>query len=117
MTPKELTQEVVKILDKKKAEDIKVIQTTELTIIADYFIVASGTSSTHTKSLADDVDYELSKLGIEPSHIEGRATGWTLLDYNSVLVHVFDKKSREYYNLERLWTDAALMDISELLTD
>lgn len=117
MTPKELVRETVKILDKKKAEDIKVIQIAELTIIGEYFVIASGTSSTHTKSLADDVDYELSKLGVEPSHIEGRATGWTLLDYGSVLVHVFEKESREHYNLERLWTDAALMDISDLLTD
>ncbi len=117
MTPKDLARETVKILDKKKAEDVKVIQIAELTIIADYFVIASGSSSTHTKSLADDLDFELSKLGVEPSHIEGRATGWTLLDYGSVLVHIFDGKSREYYNLERLWTDAALMDISDILTD
>lgn len=117
MTPKDLAREIVKILDKKKAEDIKVIQTAELTIISDYFVIASGTSSTHTKSLANDVEFELSKLGIEPAHVEGRATGWTLLDYSSVLVHIFDKNSREYYNLERLWTDAALIDISDLLTD
>lgn len=117
MTATELARETVKILDKKKAVDIKVIQTRELTIIADYFVLASGTSSTHTKSLADELDFELSKLGVEPLHIEGRATGWTLLDYNAVLVHVFDEKSRAYYNLERLWPDADLMDISELLTD
>lgn len=117
MTPKELALETVKILDSKKAEDIKVIQIAELTVIADYFVIASGTSNTHTKSLADDVDFEMSKLGIEPSHIEGRATGWTLLDYGSVLVHIFEQPSREHYNLERLWTDAALLDISALLTD
>lgn len=117
MTPKDLARETVKILDKKKAENIKVIQITELTIIADYFVIASGTSSTHTKALAEDVEFELSKQGIEPAHIEGRATGWTLIDYSAVLVHVFEKESREYYNLERLWSDAALMDISDLLTD
>jgi len=117
MTPKDLAREIVKVLDMKKAENIKAIQITELTIIADYFVIASGTSKTHTKALAEDVEFELSKLGIEPAHIEGRATGWTLIDYSSVLVHVFEKESREYYNLERLWTDAALMDISDLLTD
>lgn len=117
MTPKDLAREAVKVLDSKKAEDIKVIQIAELTIIADYFVIASGSSSTHTKSLADDLDFELSKLGIKPSHVEGRASGWTLLNYGGVLVHIFDTKSREHYNLERLWTDAALMDISELLTD
>lgn len=117
MTPKDLAREAVKILDNKKAEDITVIQIAELTIIADYFVIASGSSSTHTKSLADDLDFELSKLSVKPSHVEGRASGWTLLNYGSVLIHIFDKKSREHYNLERLWTDAALMDISELLTD
>jgi len=117
MTPKELAREIVKVLDKKKAENIKAIEITELTIISDYFVIASGTSRTHTKALAEDVEFELSKLGIEPAHIEGRATGWTLIDYGSVLVHVFEKESREYYNLERLWNDAALMDISDLLTD
>ncbi|NLX92517.1 MAG: ribosome silencing factor [Clostridiales bacterium] len=117
MTSKDLAREIVKILNSKKAENIKVVQTAELTIIADHFVIASGTSSTHTKSLADDLDFEMSKLGVEPLHIEGRATGWTLLDYNSVLVHVFDEKSRDYYNLERLWPDADLMDISDILTN
>ena len=117
MTPKDLAREIVKVLDEKKAENIKAIEITELTIISDYFVIASGTSSTHTKALAEDVEFKLSKLGIEPSHIEGRATGWTLIDYGCVLVHIFEKESREYYNLERLWNDAALMDITDLLTD
>lgn len=117
MTPKEIALKAAQILDSKKAEDIKVIEVTEQTIVADYFVIASGTSSTHVKSLADDVEYELEQLGVHDGHIEGRATGWVLLDYGAVLVHVFDKESREYYNLERLWTDAQSVDLSDILTD
>lgn len=113
----ELYKNIVKILDDKKAEDIKVIKTTEHTIISDYFVVANGTSNTHVKALADEVEYEMEKSGIKPAHIEGRATGWILLDYGEVLVHIFTKDSRDFYNLERLWTDAEIMDISDIITD
>ena len=116
MTPTELTREIVKILDEKKAIDIVAIETEELTSVSDYFVIASGTSSTHVKSLADDVEYEMSKKGIEPLHTEGRATGWILLDYGSVIVHIFQKESRDYYNLERLWGDAQKVDLSDILT-
>ena len=112
----ELANEIVKVLDKKKAIDIKMIHITEYSIVADYFIIASGTSNTHVKSLADDVEYELKQLGVEPDHIEGRATGWILLDYGSVIVHVFTPESREYYNLERLWSDAQMIDLSDVVS-
>ena len=117
MTPSELMKEIVNVLDKKKAIDIKAIRTTELTIVSDYFVIASGTSVTHTRSLADDVEYEMGKLGVTPQNIEGRATGWILLDYGSVLVHIFQAEMREYYNLERLWSDAQNVDISDLITE
>lgn len=117
MNELELTREIVKVLDRKKAIDIKAIHITELSIVADYFVIASGTSNTHVKSLADEVEYELSQKGVEPSHIEGRATGWILLDYGAVVVHVFTGESREYYNLERLWSDASALDISDIVTD
>ena len=112
----ELTKAIAKVLDKKKALDIKTIHITEYAIVADYFIVASGTSNTHVKSLADDVEFELKQQGVEPDHIEGRATGWILLDYGSVIVHVFTPESREYYNLERLWSDAQTVDLSDVVT-
>ena len=117
MTPKEIARKAVEILDKKKAVDLKVIEVTEQTIVADYFVLATGTSSTHVKSLADDVEYELEQLGVNDGHIEGRATGWVLLDYGAVLVHIFDRESREYYNLERLWTDAQVLDISDIVKE
>ena len=117
MNELELTREIVKVLDRKKAIDIKAIHITELSIVADYFVIASGTSNTHVKSLADEVEYELSQKGVEHSHIEGRATGWILLDYGAVVVHVFTGESREYYNLERLWSDASVLDISDIVTE
>ena len=115
---RELAREIAKVLDKKKAENIVAIETEEVTIVSDVFVIANGTSNTHTKSLADEVEYEIKKrLGIDPEHIEGRASGWILLDYGTVLVHVFDRESREYYNLERLWTDAKTLDLSDILTE
>ncbi|MBR2957011.1 MAG: ribosome silencing factor [Clostridia bacterium] len=117
MTPNEIYSNIVKVLDDKKAEDIAVLDTTDLTVVSEYFVIATGNSSTHVKSLADDVEYELQKLGVEPDHIEGRATGWILLDYGSVLVHVFTRDNRDYYNLEHLWADAKQVDVSDLVTD
>lgn len=116
MNELELTKAIAQVLDKKKAIDIKAIHITEYSIVADYFIVASGTSNTHVKSLADDLEFEIKKLGVEPDHIEGRATGWILLDYGSVIVHVFTPESREYYNLERLWSDAQTFDLSDVIS-
>lgn len=115
MKYEELIKNIVKALDEKKAEDIKIIETSELTIVADSFIVASGTSNTHVKALAGEVEDALSKLGLDPEHVEGRATGWILIDYGTVVVHIFDKQSREYYNIERLWQDADIKTAEEIL--
>lgn len=117
MTSLEKAKNIAKILDKKKAIDIIGIETKELTVMSDYFIIASGTSNTHVRALADEVDDEMKKLGVEVDHIEGRATGWILLDYNDVLVHVFQPESRQYYNIERLWNDAARINFSDVLTE
>lgn len=117
MTSLEKAKSIVKILDNKKAIDISLIKTEELTVMSDYFIIASGTSNTHVRALAEEADDEMRKLGVEVDHIEGRATGWILLDYGSVLVHIFQPESREYYNLERLWGDAAKVDISDIVKD
>jgi len=103
MEPKQLLDTAEAFLDKKKALDIRAIPTGEQTILADYFLLATGTSSTHVKSLADDLEAYLEELGVRPRQIEGRATGWILLDYGAVLIHIFTKEQREYYNMERLW--------------
>ncbi|MBR4726650.1 MAG: ribosome silencing factor [Clostridia bacterium] len=115
--PITLVKTIAAVLDKKKAEDIVAIKTEEVTIVSDYFVLASGASSTHTRALADDVEYEIKeRLDLAPEHIEGRATGWILLDYGTVIVHVFDRESREYYNLERLWADAQQIDLSDVIS-
>ena len=116
MTELEKVKEIVRILDNKKAKDIKAIEIIEHSIVADYFVIVSGTSNTHVKSLADEVEYVLSLEGKNATHIEGKATGWILLDYDSVVVHVFTKEAREYYNLEKLWADGEQIDTSSLVT-
>ncbi len=118
MTTQEKLEKIVKILDSKKAEDIQVIGITNLTIIADYFIIATGTSTTQVKSLADEVDFQLGQAGIEPRGIEGvRAANWIVLDYGDIVVHVFYRDTRAEYQLERLWADGEQVDISGLLID
>ena len=118
MTTQEKLEKIVKILDSKKAENIQVIGITNLTIIADYFIIATGTSTTQVKSLADEVDFQLGQLGIEPRGIEGvRAANWIVLDYGDIVVHVFYRDTRAEYQLERLWADGEQVDISNLLID
>ncbi len=113
----ELVREIVKILDSKKAIDIAAIQIKDLTTIGDYFVVASGGSNTQVKALAEEVDEKLSALGVEPKRVEGYQTClWILMDYYDVIVHIFNKETREFYGIERLWSDAPKMDISGLLT-
>lgn len=117
MTELEKALQTVRILDKKKAVDLKAIHITDYSIVADYFVIATGTSNTHVRSLADELEYEMGKLGIEPIHLEGKATGWIVLDYGTVIVHIFTGESREYYNLERLWSDAEEVDLSDIVTE
>ena len=103
---KEIALLAAKALDEKKAKDIRIIYVNEQTIIADYFVIAQGNSRTQVNALADEVEYKLGLEGIEPTKVEGRGQGtWVLLDFDSVLVHVFNPQSREYYNLEKLWAD------------
>ncbi len=111
----ELAKKIVKALDDKLARDIEVIKTDEVTIVADYFIIATANSNTHIRALADEIEYQLEQEDIRPDHIEGRATGWVLMQYSGVVVHIFLEDSRQYYNLERLWDDASKIDISQLL--
>ena len=114
---KTLAIEIAKILDKKKAVDVRVLKVESLTVLTDYFVIASGTSTTQVGALADEVEYELSQKGIEPYTTEGfDSKNWVLLDYSSVIVQVFVPNTRTYYDLEHLWADGEPMDISEYLT-
>lgn len=117
MDAQEIVKTAVKAIDSKKGENIEIIGITDLTIIADYFVIATGTSSTQVKSLAEEVEYKLEKQGIAPHHIEGRNTPWVCLDYNSVVIHIFYKDQRDFYQLERLWEDGKKIDITDFLED
>lgn len=116
LTDKQTLDIIIKALDSKRAEDIQLIGIKDLTIVADYFIIANGTSTTQTKALADEVEFQLKQKGIEPTRTEGyQGASWIVLDYSNIVVHVFNKDMREYYNLERLWQDGEQIDISDLV--
>ena len=111
MESKELALKIAAILDSKKGVDIRVLKIRDLTVIADYFVIAGGSSSTQVQALAGEVDYQMSLSDIKPLHTEGMdSRSWILLDYGSVIVHVFDPEARDYYNLERLWADGEEVD-------
>ena len=95
-----------KAISSKKGLDIQVIEISDISVLADYMVIATGTSSTHVKALADEVEYKLDEAGISVSHIEGyRSNSWILLDYVDVIVNVFSDEAREFYDLDRLWQD------------
>ena len=114
----EMVREAVRALDAKKGNDIKVLTTGGITVVADYFIICTASSTTQIKTLSDEVQRVLAEQGEEALHVEGyRAGGWVLVDYGCLVVHIFLKETREFYNLERLWSDAPEVDISALLTE
>ncbi len=116
MTQQEKFELIVRTLDTKKGEDVQALKVTDLTILADYFIIVNGTSNTHARTLADEVEFQLSQQGIEPLRRESdTGNTWIILDYADILVHVFDKTQRQFYNLEGLWADANPVDISSLI--
>ena len=118
MTSYETAIAAVKAIDGKKGLNIQVIRISDISVLADYMVIATGNSSTHVKALADEVDYRLDEAGVSVSHIEGyRSNSWILLDYVDVIVHVFSEEAREFYDLDRLWQDGERIDISEYVTD
>ena len=118
MTSYETAITAVKAIDGKKGLNIQVIRISDISVLADYMVIATGNSSTHVKALADEVEYRLDEAGVSVSHIEGyRSNSWILLDYVDVIVHVFSEEAREFYDLDRLWQDGESIDISEFVTD
>ncbi len=116
--PDAIAKEVIRILDRHKAQDIKLLHVTEKTVIADYFVLANGNSNTQVRGLAGEVEYRLGLSGVTPTRVEGEdSANWIILDYASVLVHIFKRDSREFYNLDRLWNEAEAVDISTLITE
>lgn len=103
---KEIAMLAASTLDNKKGMDVTTLEVGEQTILADYFVLATGTSNTHVRALADEVEFKLrEELNVEPTHIEGASgNAWTLLDYGCVVIHVFTSQARDFYKLERLWS-------------
>ena len=118
MNAKELMEAAVKVLDSKKARDIRAIRVGDLTILGEYFVIAAGSSSTQVKMLADEVEYQHGQQGVKPHNIEGyRSENWIILDYTDVIIHIFYEETRDFYSLERLWADGEKVDLSGLLTE
>lgn len=106
-----LAKKAAGILDEKKAGWLNVIKIEEISSLADYFIIASGTSSTHVRALADELEEKLKQEGVAPARVEGyRSDSWILLDYSHVVVHIFTPDAREFYDLDRLWADGIKVD-------
>ncbi len=107
---------ISKILDNKKAEDIEIISIKDLSIISDYFVIASATNVTQAKALADEVEFKLKQKDIIPVRIEGYASAnWIILDYSDIVVHIFHKEAREYYSLDKLWSNGEKIDYKKYL--
>lgn len=118
MESKDLMIKAVSVLDSKKARNIKVLNISPLTTIADYFVVCSGGSTTQIKALSDALDEELEKVGVHFIGKEGfNAANWILMDYASVVVHIFSEETRDFYSIEHLWADAEEVDISEYIIE
>ena len=116
LSAKEVAYEVTKALDSKKGMDIKLLRIDEVSSLADYFLICTGTSNTHVKTLCDYAEYTLEQLGEKLLGREGhRGNSWELLDFGSVVVHVFTEEAREFYALERLWADAECIDLSDIV--
>ncbi len=115
--PLKLSEFIISILDAKKAHEIKLLHVENQTVIADYFVICTGTSRTQLRALADEIEYKLAQYGIEPSHTEGGDTGiWVLQDFGSVIVHLFNSEARDFYKLEKLYQETKEEDISTLIT-
>ena len=118
LSAKEVAYEVTKALDSKKGMNIKLLRIDEVSSLADYFLICTGTSNTHVKTLCDYAEYTMEQLGEKLLGREGhRGNSWELLDYGSVVVHVFTEEAREFYALERLWADGEQVDISGIIIE
>lgn len=115
MTDKEALKIAINALEEKKGEQIKIIDISKVSVVADYFVIASGKNMNQIHAMADEVEEKLSKAGIEPKQIEGANTsGWILMDYNDFIIHIFNEDQRLYYDIERIWSDGLLVNASSL---
>lgn len=112
---KEMLKLAVKALEDKKGEDIRIIDIREVSVLADYFIIASGSNTNQVQAMTDNVEAELGKAGYPCRQVEGyQSANWILMDYSDIIVHAFCKEDRLFYDLERIWRDGKLLDPAEL---
>ena len=113
--------EILKIaanaLNNKKARDLNAVKVDDLTVLCEYFLICTANSSTQLRALADEVEDKLKEASVMPHHIEGKASGWVALDYGSVIVHVFGRQEREFYALDKMWSDAQSVDLTNILEE
>ena len=115
---KEMTKIALRALDDKKAMDVKVIDIHEVSVLADYFVIASGSNQNQVQAMVDNVEEMLTKAGYEPKQIEGtRNSSWILMDYGDLIIHVFDEEKRLFYDLERIWRDGKVLEMEEFLAE
>lgn len=115
MTAKELAKIAVNALEDRKAEDIRVIDISEISPIADYFIIANGTNQNQLQAMRDAADEALYKVGVKAQQVEGnQSSTWILMDYGDIIIHIFSKEDRLFYDLERIWSDGKAVDIETL---
>lgn len=114
MNSKEITRLAIRALEEKKAENIEVIDISEVSVIADYFIIANGTNRNQNQALADSVEEAIGRAGGNLKQVEGYDTAnWILMDFLDVIVHIFDRDNRLFYDLERIWRDGKQIELSE----
>ena len=118
LSAKEVALQVTKALDEKKGIDIKLLRISDVSSLADYFVICTGSVNTHVKTLCDYAEYTMEQLGEPMLGREGhRGNSWELLDFGSVVVHVFTDEARKFYDLERLWADAEVVDLSSIIIE
>lgn len=111
---KDLCKMAINALEDKKAEDISIIDISEVSVLADYFLIASGTNRSQIQALCDNVEETLGRAGCPAKQIEGYdSANWILMDFGDIIVHIFDRENRLFYDLERIWRDGKKIDFSE----
>ena len=111
----EILKVAANALNNRKATELTGIKIEDVSDIADYFLICTATSNTHVRALSEAVEEKLGEAGVKPDHIAGKSSDWLLLDYGTVVIHIFGRKSRDYYSLDRMWSDGETVDLSNVL--
>ena len=118
MNSREKALHIAEILSSKKAKELQVIGIENLTLIADYFVICTGNSNTQIKGYAGEIEFQLGECSVKPLSIEGyNEASWVCMDYGPVIIHIFNREARNFYNLEKLWSEATEVDISDIVTE